>query len=93
MEIAAAFLIVGGLPLLIAVGIDSIRMSRLTRAAAIVSVPVAFYVWLSRPLDITTEPGLPFIALVVVIGWVMGFLLAPLLRALMIGAIRLAKPS
>jgi hypothetical protein len=92
MGIALAFLSVAGVPFLAAVGIDSIGMPRFARAAVVASVPVAAVFVLSRPLDLTGELGLPLIACVVLIGWLFGFATAPLIRALLVGVARLAKP-
>jgi hypothetical protein len=92
MGIVAAFLIIVGVPFVAAVALDSIQMPRLAKAAVIGSLPAALAVWLYRPLDVTTELGLPFIAFVVVLGWFFGFAIGPLVRAMLRGAIRLAKP-
>lgn len=92
MGIVAAFLIIAVVPFFAAVALDSIQMPRLPKAALIASLPTALAIWLYCPLDVTTELGLPFIALVVVLGWFFGFAIGPLVRAMLRGAIRLAKP-
>jgi hypothetical protein len=91
--IVASFLIIVGVPFFGAVGLDSVRMPRLIKAVVIGSLPAALAVWLYRPLDVTTELGLPFIVFIVVLGWLFGFAIGPLVRAILRGAIRHAKTS
>lgn len=92
MELTAAFTIIAGVPFLAAAALDGIPMPRLVKSGVIASVPAAAAITLTQPLDLA-DVGLPFIALIAVLGWLFGFATGPLVRSIFRGAIRFAKPS
>jgi hypothetical protein len=93
MSIVAAFLILIGVPLLVAAGLDGIYMPRLIKAVVIASLPAAAVIMIYQPRNSLDDLGLPVIAFIVVLAWLFGFATGPLVRAILCGAIRFAKPS
>lgn len=93
MEIVSAFLVITGVPFFVAVYLDGIDMRRPAKAAMVGSLPAALAIFMYRPLVLATELGLPLIALVAVLAWVLGFATGPLVRAILRGAMRFARPS
>jgi len=93
MSLVAAFLILIGPPLLVAAGLDGIHMPHLVKAVVIASLPVAAVIMIFQPRNSLDDLGVPVIAFIVVLAWLFGFAIGPLVRLILRGAIRFAKPS
>jgi len=93
LAIIASFLVVAGVPFLVAAGLDGIHMPRLAKVAVFASVPAAAVIIVSRPLDLTTDLGLPVILFIVVSAWLFGFAIGPLVRGILSSAFRFARHS
>ena len=80
MGVAAGFLVVVGLPFLVATGLGVLPMPRLARIVLIVALPIALMWSLYGTNHSLDEIGLGPIAFLVVAGWLLGFWAARIIR-------------